>query len=75
LRNCSVLKDCANILERFSVKGKTALVTGSSRGPDAAIAPALADAEANVALHGYGATPKDAPNAKSLSSPRGFFYL
>ena len=32
------------ILERFSLKGKTALVTGSSRGLGAAIALALAEA-------------------------------
>jgi len=45
------------ILERFSLTGKTALVTGSSRGLGAAIALALAEAGANVAVHGSRAVP------------------
>ena len=40
------------ILDRFSLKGKTALVTGSSRGLGAGIALALAEAGADVAVHG-----------------------
>ena len=47
----------ALILERFSLKGKTALVTGSSRGLGAGIALAFAEAGANVALHGSRAVP------------------
>lgn len=47
------------ILERFNLKGKTALVTGSSRGLGAGIAIALAEAGANVALHGSRAVSKD----------------
>ena len=46
------------ILERFSLKGKTALVTGSSRGLGAAIALALAEAGASVAVHGSRAVPQ-----------------
>jgi 2-deoxy-D-gluconate 3-dehydrogenase len=46
------------ILERFSLKGKTALVTGSSRGLGAGIAIALAEAGANVAVHGLHAVPQ-----------------
>jgi len=46
------------ILERFSLKGKTALVTGSSRGLGAAIALALAETGANVAVHGSRAVPQ-----------------
>jgi len=46
------------ILERFSLKGKSALVTGSSRGLGAAIALALAEAGASVAVHGSRAVPQ-----------------
>ena len=46
------------ILEKFNLKGKTALVTGSSRGLGAAIAIALAEAGANVAVHGSVHAPK-----------------
>ena len=42
----------------FSLKGKTALVTGSSRGLGAGIALALARAGAAVALHGSSSVPK-----------------
>src|SRR6266404_371335 len=40
------------ILESFAMNGKTALVTGSARGLGSAIAIALAEAGANVAIHG-----------------------
>jgi 2-dehydro-3-deoxy-D-gluconate 5-dehydrogenase len=40
------------IPESFQLQGKNALVTGSSRGLGAAIALALAEAGANVGLHG-----------------------
>ena len=61
------------ILDKFSLKGKTALVTGSSRGLGAAIAVALAQAGANVAVHGSGAVPEttghkvEAAGAKALA--------
>jgi 2-deoxy-D-gluconate 3-dehydrogenase len=45
------------ILDSFSLKGKAALVTGSSRGLGAAIAIALAQAGANVAVHGSSVAP------------------
>jgi 2-deoxy-D-gluconate 3-dehydrogenase len=45
-------------LDKFSLKGKTALVTGSSRGLGAGIAMALGEAGANVALHGSRAVPE-----------------
>ena len=45
-------RTCSLILDRFNLKGKVALVTGSSRGLGAGIALALAEAGANVAVHG-----------------------
>lgn len=38
------------ILEQFSLKGKTALVTGGARGLGEAMAPGLAEAGADVAV-------------------------
>ncbi len=46
------------ILDRFNLEGKSALVTGSSRGLGAAIAVAFAEAGANVAVHGSSSAPK-----------------
>jgi len=46
------------ILERFSLQGKIALVTGSSRGLGAGIAMALAEAGASVAIHGSRTVPE-----------------
>jgi 2-dehydro-3-deoxy-D-gluconate 5-dehydrogenase len=47
------------ILESFRLSGKNALVTGSSRGMGAAIAIALAQAGANVALHASKSVPAE----------------
>lgn len=44
-------------LDWFSLEGKVALVTGSSRGLGAAIAIALAEAGARVAVHGSASVP------------------
>jgi 2-dehydro-3-deoxy-D-gluconate 5-dehydrogenase len=45
------------ILEAFNLRGKNALVTGSSRGLGAGMAIALAGAGANVAAHGSAEKP------------------
>jgi 2-deoxy-D-gluconate 3-dehydrogenase len=47
------------ILNRFRIDGKTALVTGASRGLGAAMAVALAEAGANVAAHGNTRSPDE----------------
>jgi 2-dehydro-3-deoxy-D-gluconate 5-dehydrogenase len=47
------------ILDLFDLHGKTALVTGSSRGLGLAIATALAEAGAAVALHGSKSVPAE----------------
>ena len=47
------------ILDSFRLSGKNALVTGSQKGLGAAIAIALAQAGANVALHCRSADPKE----------------
>ncbi len=61
------------IPDRFGLAGKCALVTGSSRGLGAAIAVALAEAGAHVAVHGSTAPPEatrsrvEAKGAKSIA--------
>jgi 2-dehydro-3-deoxy-D-gluconate 5-dehydrogenase len=61
------------ILDKFNLKGKSALVTGSSRGLGAAIAVGLAQAGANVAVHGSSTAPKatqhklEAAGAKAIA--------
>jgi 2-deoxy-D-gluconate 3-dehydrogenase len=47
------------ILDQFNLKGKVALVTGSSRGLGAGIALALAEAGASVAVHGSTRPPEE----------------
>ena len=49
----------SEVLDRFNLHGKNALVTGASRGLGAGMALALAQAGANVALHGSRQVPDD----------------
>jgi 2-deoxy-D-gluconate 3-dehydrogenase len=58
------------ILESFSLKGKAALVTGSSRGLGAGIALALAEAGADVALHGSTSVPEEIQRAIAATGVR-----
>jgi 2-deoxy-D-gluconate 3-dehydrogenase len=58
------------ILESFSLKGKAALVTGSSRGLGAGIALALAEAGADVALHGSSSVPEEVQRAIAATGVR-----
>ena len=62
------------ILEAFELKGRNALVTGSSRGLGAAIAIALAQAGANVGCHGRSAEGK-ATSETIARMGRKSFYL
>ncbi|HEX3894099.1 MAG TPA: SDR family oxidoreductase [Terracidiphilus sp.] len=55
--------------ELFDLRGKTALVTGSSRGLGLGIAQALAKAGARVALHGSRAVPADALKQVDVAQP------
>ena len=48
----------AEVLDLFKLEGQNALVTGASRGLGAGMALALAQAGANVALHGSGEVPQ-----------------
>jgi gluconate 5-dehydrogenase len=50
----------ANILDRFHLGGRTALVTGSSSGLGFALARGLAGAGATVILNGRNPTPLEA---------------
>ena len=61
-------------MRAFQLKGKNALVTGSSRGLGAAIAIALAEAGANVGCHGRSEDGK-ATSETIQQMGRNSFYL
>lgn len=62
------------ILESFQLRGKNALVTGSSRGLGAGIALALAQAGANVGLHGRSTNGKaSCDNIRKLGKKSFYF--
>ena len=61
------------ILKAFELKGKNALVTGSSRGLGAAIAIALAEAGANVGCHGRSADGKTQSEAIQQMGRKSFY--
>jgi 2-deoxy-D-gluconate 3-dehydrogenase len=61
------------ILDAFQLKGKNALVTGSSRGLGAAIAIALAEAGANVGCHGRSPDGKGASEAIRQMGRKSFY--
>ncbi|MGA7109403.1 MAG: 2-dehydro-3-deoxy-D-gluconate 5-dehydrogenase KduD [Terracidiphilus sp.] len=56
-------------LEQFSLHGKSALVTGSSRGLGLGIAVALSEAGARVALHGSRTVPEESIRQVSAATP------
>ena len=61
------------ILDTFRLDGKNAIVTGSSRGLGAAIALALAEAGANVGLHGRSQSGESGCEAISKLGRKTFF--
>jgi 2-deoxy-D-gluconate 3-dehydrogenase len=62
------------ILESFQLNSKNALVTGSSRGLGAAIAFALAQAGANVGLHGRSANGKASCDSIRKLGKKSFYF-
>jgi 2-deoxy-D-gluconate 3-dehydrogenase len=62
------------ILESFQLKGKNALVTGSSRGLGAAMAIALAQAGANVGCHGRSADGKATSEEVRRLGRKSFYF-
>ncbi len=63
------------ILDLFNLKGKTALVTGSSRGLGAGMALALAEAGAEVALHGSHSVPEATQKLVAKTGARCAAYV
>jgi 2-dehydro-3-deoxy-D-gluconate 5-dehydrogenase len=62
------------VLETFALKDKNALVTGSDKGLGSAMALALAEAGANVAVHGRASDPNDvAGQIRRLGRKSRFF--
>jgi 2-deoxy-D-gluconate 3-dehydrogenase len=62
-------KGWPSVLDRFQLHGKTALITGSSRGLGLGIAVALAEAGARLALHGSTAVPRSSLEQVAHLSP------
>ena len=63
------------MLEKFNRNGKAALITGSSRGLGAGIALALAEAGANVAIHGSHKAPEATPEMFSKIGANQFLVV
>ena len=68
------MSQASNQSADFRLDGKNALVTGSTRGLGAAIALALAEAGANVAVHGQSSN-GDETCSKIQQSGRRSIYL
>ena len=59
-------------MSAFSLEGRTALVTGASRGIGAAMAVGLAEAGADVVVHGNSRSPDDTCRAVEAAGRRAF---
>lgn len=63
-------RDGDSVLSLFSLKGKTAIITGAGAGIGLAVADALAEAGANVALW-YNGNDKAIQRAQELADKYG----
>ena len=63
------LERSVSVLNLFDLRGKKALVTGSSRGLGLGIAVALAEAGARIALHGSAAVSRESMDQVAKASP------
>jgi sorbose reductase len=64
-RNNTIAPEPGNVLPLFSLKGRTAIVTGAGAGIGVAVAQALAEAGANVAIW-YNANKKALEQAEKI---------
>ena len=62
--------DCGSLLDRFSLKGKTAIVTGAGGGIGLSVAHAFAELGANVAIW-YNSNASAHERAKEISERYG----
>ena len=69
-RNNTIAPDPGNVLPLFSLKGRTAIVTGAGAGIGVAVAQALAEAGANVAIW-YNANKNALEQAEKIKTQYG----
>lgn len=70
VHNNTTAPEHSNLMGMFSLKGKTAIVTGAGAGIGLAVAQGLAEAGANVALW-YNSNPKCIERAAEIAEQYG----
>lgn len=70
VHNNSVAPEHLSLMGMFSLKGKTAIVTGAGAGIGLAVAQGLAEAGANVAMW-YNSNPKCVEHAAEIAQKFG----